>query len=189
MTAKQTIKAINKAIKVIKGTSGKNQFFCECDDLEGVKTLYISNGHLILSIPEMPGVDLSEIIKSLDNVKSDHFMCKRYADQIHKAEKNAVRSTTFSIDTIGGKSARIYRTASVRGKVSYILIDNVYHELFNILGFTDIQAMDDKTEKSPIIGTDDFASGFELIILPIHQTRSVADIATDIFPIKFEAVI
>lgn len=189
MTAKQTIKAINKAIKTIKGMSAKNQFFCECEEIDGVKIIYVSNGHLILSIPEMPGVDLSEIEKNLDNVKTDHLICSRYIKQIHEADKNAARATTFSIDTINGKSARIYRTASVRGKVSYILIDNVYHELLNILGFSDIQAMDDKPEKSPIIGADDLASGFELMILPIHQARSVADIATDIFPIKFEAVI
>ena len=188
MTAKQTIKAINKAIKTIKGMSAKNQFFCECEESDGVKTWYISNGHLILSIPELPGADMSEIEQNLDNIKTDHFMCKNYIEQIRKAEKNEARVTSFSIDTIEGQTARIIRTADKRGKISYILLNSRYFELFNILGFTDIQASEEKPEKTPVYGSHDYIANFDLIVLPIHQTRSVADIAADVFPIKFETV-
>lgn len=187
-TTKQTIKAINKAIRVIKSMSAKYQFFCELEEVDGITKLYVSNGCLILSIPELPGVDMTEITSKLDNIETDHHMCSKYMEQIHKDKKNYARATSFSID-IGGGVARIYKTAIVRDKVSYILINDIYHELFNILEFSNIQSMDDKPEKSPILGKHRFIEGFELLILPIHQARSVADVAADVFPIKFEAVI
>ena len=176
---------IIKAIRIIKKYSkGAYVNFITAKNTEN-EVVYISNGHLLLTLPIWIYEDIREGLNlpTVEALEADKMFTKLLTDTQTK-DRRVADITTICVDINRDNKtfARVFSTTDNEYNPAFIMIAAHYYELFRLLNIVDITADPEKPQKAELYGEHNTIDKLSLLVLPINQGKPIEDVINDIFP-------
>ena len=177
---------IIKAVKIIKKYSkGAYVNFITAKNTEN-EVVYISNGHLLLTLPIWIYEDIREGLKlpAVDSIKEDEKLFTKLLKDTQTKDRRVADITSICVDVNKDNTtfARVFSTTDKEYNPAFVMIASHYYELFRLLNITGITADPEKPQKNEIYGEHNTIDKLSLLVLPINQGKPIEDTINSIFP-------